>query len=140
VRNVREVIEAAGGAVWRVSEGSELEVLLVHRPHRDDWSLPKGKRHRSESWVDCALREVWEETGLRCGIGPELPTARSRDRKGRAKRTRYWAMHVLGGTFRENDEVDEIRWAPLDRAAGLITYEHDLVVVDALGLVHAAIR
>jgi 8-oxo-dGTP diphosphatase len=133
------VIEAAGGAVWRLSGESQLEVLLVHRPHRDDWSLPKGKRRRSESAVDCALREVREETGLRCGVGPELPSTHSRDRKGRSKRTRYWAMHVLGGEFRENDEVDEVRWAPLDLVAGLISYEHELVVVDALGLVHATI-
>ncbi|MGD9997637.1 MAG: NUDIX hydrolase [Ilumatobacteraceae bacterium] len=133
------MIEAAGGAVWRLTEASDLEVLLVHRPHRADWSLPKGKRRRSESAVDCALREVWEETGFRCGVGPELPSARTRDRKGRSKRTRYWAMHVLDGRFRVNDEVDEICWSRVDRVGELVSYEHELVVVQALELVHATV-
>ena len=44
-------------------------VLLVHRERYDDWSLPKGKLEDGESWEDAALREVWEETGIR--VSPE---------------------------------------------------------------------
>ena len=35
------------GVVWHPS--ATLEVLLVHRPRYDDWSLPKGKRAAGES-------------------------------------------------------------------------------------------
>jgi 8-oxo-dGTP diphosphatase len=130
------VIEAAGGVVWRSFGMTGIEVLLVHRPRRDDWSLPKGKRRRDESAVACALREVHEETGLRCATGPELPETRYRDRKGRAKRVRYWAMHPLEGEFRANAEVDEVCWLHIRQARELMTYEHDLLVVDGL---HAAL-
>src|SRR5918998_4427047 len=55
-------IEAAGGVVT----GDDGRVLLVHRPRYDDWTLPKGKLDAGESFEDAALREVEEETGLRC--------------------------------------------------------------------------
>jgi 8-oxo-dGTP diphosphatase len=132
------VIEAAGGVVWRTTDNPILEILLIHRPQRHDWSLPKGKLRRREPALDCALREVREETGLLCTVGPELPEARYQDRKGRSKRVRYWAMQEVAGEFRRNREVDETRWLRIDRAAEMLTYDHDLVVVAGLQLVGTA--
>ena len=60
----RETVKAAGALVWR-ENGKHLEVLLVHRPRYDDWSIPKGKVEPCESVRTCAVREVAEETGLR---------------------------------------------------------------------------
>ena len=133
------MIEAAGGVVWRMTHGRVCEVLVIHRPHRADWSLPKGKRHRGESALKCALREVHEETGMRCAVGDELPAARYTDRRGRGRLVRYWAMQALRGEFQPNDEVDEIRWTSVQRLGDLLTYEHDLVVVSGLQPVGAAV-
>lgn len=126
------MIEAAGGAVWRVTAKCAVKVLLVHRPRYDDWSFPKGKLDPGESHPRAALREVEEETGLVCAMGEELPEVRYRDRKDRPKRVRYWAMEVVGGEFQPNAEVDEIRWVLLDDAAVLLSYDHDAVVLDGL--------
>ena len=46
-----------------------VKVLIVHRPRYDDWSLPKGKLEPGESARSAAVREVEEETGLRCEVG-----------------------------------------------------------------------
>ena len=121
--------------MWRANDKAQLEILLVHRPHRHDWSLPKGKLRQRESALDCALREVREETGLVCTVGRELPEARYQDRKGRAKRVRYWAMQELAGEFRRNHEVDETRWLRIDHAAEMLTYDHDRIVIAGLQLV-----
>lgn len=126
------MIEAAGGVVWRVTRKLRIEVLVVHRPRREDWSLPKGKLQPSETHVACALREVREETGLRCALGDELPSTEYFDRKGRAKSVRYWAMQARGGQFRPNREVDRIEWSKIERVGDLLSYDHDLVVVEGL--------
>jgi 8-oxo-dGTP diphosphatase len=102
-------IRAAGGVVIR-GRGTELQVLLVHRPAFDDWTLPKGKVKRNEDEIGAALREVAEETGLTCAIGVALGDMHYFDRKGRAKVTRYWAMSVTGGEFRPTSEVDACEW------------------------------
>ena len=126
------MIEAAGGVVWRRGSKGSLKVLLIHRPRYDDWSLPKGKLDAGESHRHAALREVEEETGLHCKLGEELPEVRYEDRKGRAKRVRYWSMEPVSGDFEPNDEVDEVRWTNLDDAVAAVTYAHDVLVLDAL--------
>lgn len=125
-------VRAAGGVVWRLTPSGEMEVLLVHRPKYDDWSLPKGKRdHPDESDEETALREVEEETGLKARLGDELPERRYRDRNGQPKVVRYWTMEPLSGKFEPHDEVDEVRWVKPEEARRLLTYPEDAEIVDA---------
>jgi 8-oxo-dGTP diphosphatase len=125
-------VRAAGGAVLRTGPSRRVEILLVHRPGHRDWTLPKGKVESGEADEDCALREVAEETGLVCLLGPELCATRYRDRRGRDKSVRYWAMTVRDGAFQPNSEVDEIRWLPLPDAGRQLSYPGDRAVLDAL--------
>jgi 8-oxo-dGTP diphosphatase len=121
-------VEAAGGLVVR--ESAELvEVAIVHRPRYDDWSLPKGKLNPGEEWASAALREVEEETGMRCELGEELGAVRYRDRKGRPKQVRWWRMRPLEGEFVPGDEVDELRWLAPAEALELLDYEQDRELV-----------
>lgn len=117
--------------MWRRSGAGPALILVVHRPRYGDWSLPKGKADDGESDADCALREVWEETGFTCVLGPELPPTRYRDSKGRDKVVRYWAMEPVSGDFSPNSEIDKIRWLPVEDALPLLSYDHDRPVVEA---------
>jgi 8-oxo-dGTP pyrophosphatase MutT (NUDIX family) len=127
-----EIVQAAGGVVWRRSEDGELEILLVHRPRYDDWTVPKGKLEPGETHAAAAVREVEEETGLRCELGAELASTSYEDRKGRPKQVRYWAMTATGGAFAPTDEVDEIRWLTLDEAGLILTYPRDVQLLGRL--------
>jgi 8-oxo-dGTP diphosphatase len=130
-----ELVRAAGGLVVRWTLNGYTEIAVVHRPGREDWSFPKGKLEPDESFEDAAVREVLEETGLKCRLGIFLGHTEYRDRKDRPKVVAYWAMEVIDdGTFTPNDEVDEVRWVDLGEASTLLTYERDrelLVVLAA---------
>jgi 8-oxo-dGTP diphosphatase len=119
-------------------------LALVHRPRYDDWSLPKGKLDSGESFEAAALREVMEETGVTCELGPELRSSRYTDLKGRSKHVRWWLMtpqepaHPLG-EFVPGDEVDELRWCDEEEAVALVDYPADASLIrEALNLYAAS--
>ena len=132
-------VRAAGGVVvrYRRRRGRRrCELLIVHRPRYDDWTFAKGKRDESDSDDRaCALREVQEETGFACTAGPELPSTRYRDHRGRDKLVRYWLMELpvgeTGNDFVPNGEVDEIRWCDAGAAGRILTYRHDSDILEA---------
>jgi 8-oxo-dGTP diphosphatase len=128
-------VKASGGVVWRRTASGSRELVVVHRPRYDDWSLPKGKLDSGETWEAAALREVEEEVGLRCRLGEELPPVAYRDHKGRQKAVRYWLMEPEDGAaaFTPNDEVDEMRWLEFAAAAALLSYPHDAELVRLAG-------
>ena len=118
---------AAGGVVRR-----DGEVLLVHRPKYDDWSFPKGKLEEGESWEDAAVREVQEETGFRCSLGPELGSTSYTDSHGRPKIARYWLMRLEDGVFEPTGEVDAIAWLGFAEATERLTYERDRLLLQEI--------
>ncbi|MGH2772183.1 MAG: NUDIX hydrolase [Actinomycetota bacterium] len=126
------VVRAAGGVIVRRGNNGP-EVLLVHRPAYDDWSFPKGKLDNGESFEECAVREVLEETGIRCELVRELSATSYVDRRGRPKVVRYWGMRPRGGKFSPNEEVDEARWMPVGRGSDLLSYEHDREMLREIG-------
>jgi len=129
-----DTVLAAGGVVWRSApggeEGRDLEVLVIHRPRYDDWTLPKGKAEPDDADLMATVRrEVWEETGLRCRLGADLGQV-DYIAKGRPKVVHYWSMQAEEGSFVANDEVDEAEWLPPDAARERLVYRHDVEVVD----------
>lgn len=125
-----ELVRAAGGVIVRPGPGGRAEILVVHRPLYDDWTLPKGKCNRGESDEACALREVEEETSLVCELGNEVAVVEYEDGAGRPKRVRYFAMTpVEGAEAAADNEVDTVRWLTPQNALGTLTYGRDAEVV-----------
>ncbi|HEY7660653.1 MAG TPA: NUDIX hydrolase [Actinomycetota bacterium] len=124
---MNDPIRAAGGIVLRIPRDDDgPEVALIHRPRYDDWSFPKGKLHDGEDDETAALREVAEETGLRCAIERELADVTYADRNGRPKVVRYYLMRAEAAEgFVPGHEVDELRWVPASQAPGILSYPHD---------------
>lgn len=118
-------VQAAGGVVVRRGP----EVVLVHRPAYDDWTLPKGKLESDENEMQAAIREVSEETGLSCLLGPALGTIGYVDARGRDKTVRYWAMAATTDALEPTNEIGDARWVTLEDAYREMTYERDREVL-----------
>jgi ADP-ribose pyrophosphatase YjhB (NUDIX family) len=108
--------------------------MVVHRPAYDDWTLPKGKLQKGETEEEAALREVLEETGLRCSLGLPVGSMRYRDRKGRVKSVSYWLMRPEDGRFDPTSEVDQAEWVPLTQIPDRLTYLRDRQLLRELPL------
>lgn len=141
-----QTIQAAGGVVWRKGtspsgNGTSIEILAIHRPKYDDWTLPKGKLEPGESLRETATREILEETGLRVRLGIPLQQVEYRVAAG-PKLVDYWVARPIGDSgaerFTPNHEVDEIRWIRLGNGlppggtavSDLLTYPHDRAVIE----------
>lgn len=135
ILNVSDVamIRAAGGLITRNGRQRTLELAIVHRPAYDDWTFPKGKLNPNETPEDAALREVEEETGLRCKLVGEVGCTSYLDRRGRNKVVCYWLMEPVGGRkFTPGPEVDQVRWVPVVEAMQVLTYDRDRQLLRSL--------
>lgn len=131
---VNETIYAAGAVCWRIIEGRP-HILVIHRPHRKDVSLPKGKVDPGESLPETAVREIREETGLTVTLGVPLGCTAYRLPSGRPKEVYYWAAQVsekaiLASNFVPNDEVEALEWLTPKRARRHLSYSHDVAIVE----------
>lgn len=130
-----EVILAAGGIVWRDAPRGR-ELVVVHRPRYDDWSLPKGKLDRGERWQQAALREVEEETGFEVRLGEFAGGCAYTTNRG-PKVVLYWHMQLVGpARFAPHDpkEVDAHAWLTPDEAWARLTHERERrVLADGVG-------
>ena len=117
------MIRAAGVVLTR-GVGKDLEIAVIHRRRRRDWSLPKGKFDPGEHSIEAAVRECVEETGFTPVLDVPLPTQHYRV-DGIPKVVEYWRASVVRGEFAENKEVDRLRWLRPREAAALMTYPRD---------------
>nr|WP_245803054.1 NUDIX hydrolase [Corynebacterium phocae] len=118
---------AAGAVLWR-GDRNNPEIAVIHRPHYDDWSLAKGKVDPGESLPATAVREIAEETGYSVRLG-KLVGKVTYPVQGRTKVVYYWVAEVIGGEFKKNKEVDEIRWLSPAKARKLLSYKVDADVL-----------
>lgn len=121
------LVLAAGCVAWRPGPDGP-EVAVVHRPRYDDWSLPKGKLEGGESLAACAVRETAEEAKLAVRLGARLGRVGYTGPTG-PKEVHYWAAEVRGGAFVPGDEVDELSFLDLAKAARRLSYAHDAGVL-----------
>lgn len=126
---------AAGAVCWKVTAKGNLRILVVHRTQHKDVSLPKGKLDPGETLPETAVREIAEETGLVVGLGAPLGIVEYQMPNGRDKKVYYWAAQahpdaIANSTFVSNDEIEELTWLSVKQARALLSYPHDIDIVE----------
>lgn len=127
-----EVIQAAGGLVWRNSPRGR-ELVLIHRTrYGPEWALPKGKLDPGEGWLQGALREVEEETGCRATVdrfaGGSVYAV-----NGVPKVVLYWHLELQEqGPVQDTREVADLRWVTPGEALAMMTHANERALLAPL--------
>jgi 8-oxo-dGTP pyrophosphatase MutT (NUDIX family) len=134
IPTTREV--SSGGVVYRRGDDGIEVVLASRRTRRGQlaWGLAKGGIEAGESREQAAIREVREETGLTAEIEADLGDTKYIyvwDDIRIRKTVHFFLMRHTGGDVDDrDDEMEEIRWFPLERAIKRAAYrgERDMLV------------
>jgi 8-oxo-dGTP pyrophosphatase MutT (NUDIX family) len=126
---------SAGGVVYRRGDDAVEVVLAARRTRRGDlaWGLAKGGIEPDESAEQAAVREVREETGIEAQIERSLGETRYfyvwEDVRIR-KTVHFFLMRATGGDPNDrDDEMEDVRWFPLDRALKRAAYRGEREVL-----------
>lgn len=128
-KNDSGVIEAAGGLIWRKGPSGK-QVAVIHRPKYDDWTLPKGKLEKDESWESAAIREIKEETG--CDVELESFAGSITYLVGERPKIVLFCNARLTdeGDFEASTEVDQLVWLSAEDAAKKVKYEGERALLN----------
>jgi 8-oxo-dGTP pyrophosphatase MutT (NUDIX family) len=125
---------SAGGVVVR---GEEMVAIVPTRRAADGsrvLALPKGHVDPGETPLEAAEREVREETGVAAELVTELGEARYWYRRGGRtipKSVTFYLFNYVDGDIADHDdEVEETRWLPLERARRELTHTAEREMVD----------
>ncbi len=132
---------SAGGVIVRRMRGRWWAAAV--RPRRDAgrpqvWALPKGVIDAGERPLETALREAYEETGVRVRAGQKLGDVRyvyTWEGERIFKIVSFFLLHATAGRIGElpagmEIEVAEARWVPLDDASRLLSYGGEREMID----------
>lgn len=127
-------VYAAGGVVWRMVDG-KLLVLAIHRTKYRDITLPKGKVDPGETLAETAVREIFEETGIRVHLGVPVGISKYRLPSKRTKIVHYWSTQateeaIRASSFVPNREIAAIEWLTPKKAHDRLSYPVDVEILE----------
>ena len=98
---------------------SAKSVLLVRRQGEARWIFPGGQSEPGETEADTVMREVMEETGVRCQAMYSIGRRTHPESK---REIAYWTCKSLSEltTVKDVGEIAEARWVKISEALSLV--------------------
>ncbi|MFN3975588.1 MAG: NUDIX hydrolase [Aquificaceae bacterium] len=126
---------SAGGVLLK-----DGEVLLIRNPS-DVWTFPKGLLEAGEGPEEAAIREVFEETGVRGKILAPIGEIRywyMREGRRVRKKVLFYLMEYMEGEPKPSWEVKDAKFFTLEEAKRLLKYKGDREIFKkALEMLHS---
>ena len=121
-------IRASGVVVYHLEQGEPLFLLIRSRRDRS-WGFPKGHLIEGEDLLSGAMRELWEETGIRQvslipGFTEHVTYRVNRAGRFRQKTVTYFLGRVETPLVRLSEEHSEHRWAVVEDARKILTFDN----------------
>lgn len=122
------------GAFALVFKGDHFLLTNTHIKDGDYWSIPGGVVEPGESPAEGAIREVSEETGIRCEIVELLEVIDAVITKD-LRLSFYLAKYVGGDIVIDTTEIEAAEWFCIEDLSGLtFAFENTRSIIDvALG-------
>jgi bis(5'-nucleosidyl)-tetraphosphatase len=119
----------ASGVIIYYLEQNEPNFLLLRSRRDRSWGFPKGHLLEGEGLLSGAMRELWEETGIRevsllPGFTEHVTYRVNRGGRFRQKTVTYFLGRVETPTVRLSEEHSEHRWAIVEDARKTLTFEN----------------
>ena len=132
------IVAASGGLIWRQATGGP-ELIVIHRRRYGDWTLPKGKVQPGESWLQCAIREVREETGFDVEVESHAGWV-CYDAGEITKVVRFWNMRPIAESqFQSSEEVMSVHWLTPQEAVKRLDHEGERLLIRQVSAQHNAV-
>ena len=117
---------SSGAFIFHHSKG-KLSFLLLQRKN-SSWDLPKGHVERGETLEETAMREIFEETGLKPKIvsGFSVSTSYKFKREGKPidKRAIFFLAESSTSKVKVSEEHSGYKWVSPDKAKPLIGHKN----------------
>lgn len=136
---------SAGGVVYSYDPAGHLHIALIQDKY-GHWGFPKGHLDDGETEVEAARREIAEEIGLECTIGPlvERITYPMLKRGTLRKKTVDYFLSAgahIPLTPRFVEGIGAAQWVRPDEALRLLTFEQTRTVLErALAMLAGEVR
>jgi 8-oxo-dGTP pyrophosphatase MutT (NUDIX family) len=120
-------IKSCGCVIFSLT-GGKREYLLLHHPE-GHWDFPKGHVEKGESEEETALREIYEETGLKGvvlmhGFRHAIAYKYLYDGKQVSKRAVYFLAMTARRRIKLSGEHTDSAWLPYDEALKRLTFRN----------------
>lgn len=110
VGTIGSVRTLAASAVVKNAEGQVLLVLRANDPDAGCWTIPGGHVKPGETLEDAAVREAFEETGLRVAVEREVGTLDLANGPDEVYEIHDFLAHVVAGDVVAGDDAADVGW------------------------------
>jgi ADP-ribose pyrophosphatase YjhB (NUDIX family) len=112
---------SAGGVVLQSRDDTSKVLVIKPSNNYGPWAFPKGRVDEGETYQIAAVREVWEETGVKAKFLPMGKNTYLGHGEGTMSVTHFFLMYKVGGHPKPTDETEKALFVPWDEAINLFT-------------------